>query len=73
MNRKSMRQAMSGRVVFIGCQFCGKTDKPLRNYFTGKICPRCLRKKQEIDAVRYAEGIKQKGAVPNSGTRKEQQ
>ena len=55
MGRKQLRQAMVSRVVFIGCQFCGETDKPLRNYGSRKICPECL---------------KRKGAVPNSGTRK---
>lgn len=43
------------RAVFVGCQFCGETDKPLRNYGDGKICPRCLKKKN----------------VPESGTGKE--
>lgn len=57
MGRKQLRQAMAGRVVFVGCQFCGETNKPLRNYGTGKICPACL---------------KRKGPVPSSGTRKEQ-
>lgn len=52
-----MRQALVSRVVFIGCQFCGETNKTLRNWGNGKICPECL---------------KRKGAVPDSGTRKEQ-
>ena len=58
MGRKQLRQAMVSRTVFIGCQFCGETDKTLRNWSNGKICPKCL-KRQE--------------AVSNSGTRKEQQ
>lgn len=33
------------RAVFVGCQFCGETDAPLRNYGAGKICPSCLKKK----------------------------
>lgn len=57
MDRKQQRQTMVSRAVFIGCQFCGETDKTLRNYGSGKICPECL---------------KRKGPVPNSGTRKEQ-
>lgn len=58
MNRKQLRKDMAGRTAFIGCQFCGETNKTLRNYGSGKICPECL---------------KRKGPVPNSGTRKEQQ
>lgn len=57
MDRKQLRQALVRQVVFIGCQFCGETDKTLRNYGNGKICPECL---------------KRKGPVPNLGTRKEQ-
>lgn len=56
MDRKQLRQVLTRRAVFIGCQFCGETDKTLRNWGNGKICPECL---------------KRKGAVPNSGTRKE--
>lgn len=58
MDRKQLRQAMASRVVFVGCQFCGETNKTLRNWGNGKICPKCM---------------KRKGAVPNSGTRKEKQ
>ena len=58
MDRRQLRQSMAGRVVFIGCQFCGETDKTLRNYGSGKICPECL---------------KRKGAVSSSDTGKEQQ
>lgn len=58
MSRKQLWQAMARRAVFVGCQFCGETDKPLRNYGSGKICPECL---------------KRQGAVPESGTRKEKQ
>lgn len=57
MNRKYKRQAMAGRMVFVGCQFCGETNKTLRNWSNGKICPECL---------------KRRGPVPDSGTRKEQ-
>ena len=57
MDRKQLRQAMVGRAVFVGCQFCGETNKTLRNWSSGKICPECL---------------KRKGVVPNSGTGKEQ-
>lgn len=58
MDRKQLRRSMAGRAVFIGCQFCGETNKTLRSWSNGKICPECL---------------KRKGAAPNSGTRKEQQ
>ena len=58
MDRKQMRQDIASRVVFVGCQFCGETNKTLRNWGNGKICPECL---------------KRKGPVPNSGTRKEKQ
>lgn len=53
--RKKQRQVMVSRAIFVGCQFCGETDRPLRNYGAGKICRECL---------------KRKGAVPNSGTGK---
>ena len=58
MDRKQQRQAIAGRAVFIGCQFCGETNKTLRNWGNRKICPECL---------------KRKGSVPESGTRKEKQ
>lgn len=52
MNKK-LRQTRAGRVRFVGCRFCGETDKPLRNFEGGKICPSCMEKKN----------------VPKSGTR----
>lgn len=55
MNKKDLRRKQAMRVVFVGCQVCGVTDRPLRNYGTGKICPECLKKR----------------AVSNSDTRKE--
>lgn len=55
MNKRELRKMQASRVVFVGCQFCGETDKPLRNYAGGKICPECLKKRN----------------VPNSGTGKE--
>ena len=45
MNRKKLRTEMAGRVVFVGCQFCGRGDLPLRNYNDGKICTACMKKK----------------------------
>ena len=45
MNRRQLRQAAARRAVFVGCQFCGETDRPLRNYGAGKICPECLKRK----------------------------
>ena len=55
MNKKYLRRKQAMRVVFVGCKVCGVTDRPLRNYGTGKICPECLKKR----------------AVSNSDTRKE--
>lgn len=52
---KQTRRALAQRVVFVGCQFCGETNKPLRNYAGGKICPDCMKKKN----------------VPKSGTGKD--
>ena len=51
--RKNIR-AM-GQLIFVGCQFCGETDRPLRNFEGRKICPECLKQK----------------AVPKHGTGKE--
>lgn len=51
--RKNIRRA--GQLIFVGCQFCGETEKPLRNYNGRKICPECLKQKM----------------VPKSGTGKE--
>lgn len=50
-----LQKLQSSRVVFVGCQFCGETARPLRNYEGQKICPVCLKKR----------------VVPESGTRKE--
>lgn len=55
MNKETKR-TLAARIAFVGCQFCGETDMTLRNYGTGKICPRCL---------------KARSAVPNSDTGKE--
>lgn len=46
MNRKELRAVRTGRAVFVGCQFCGRVDLPLRNYNDGKICVECLKKKK---------------------------
>ena len=46
MNQKDFRRKQAMRVVFVGCQFCGTTDRPLRNYGTGKICPDCMKKRE---------------------------
>lgn len=46
MNRKEQRLFLLRRGVFVGCQFCGATDRTLRNYEGGKICPICLARKQ---------------------------
>lgn len=55
MDKRELRREQARRVVFVGCQFCGETNKTLRNYGAGKICPACLKKR----------------AVSNSGARKE--
>lgn len=55
MDKRDLRRKRAMRVVFAGCQFCGATDRPLRNYSTGKICPECLKRRE----------------VPNLDTRKE--
>ena len=44
MNKKLL-QERARRVRFVGCRFCGETDKPLRNFEGGKICPSCMKKK----------------------------
>jgi len=31
--------------MFVGCQFCGRGDLPLRNCGGGKICTACMKKK----------------------------
>lgn len=48
MNRHNSKVCRANRVVFIGCQFCGETDKTLRNYGLGKICLACLEKRQAV-------------------------
>ena len=55
MNKRELRKLQVRRAVFVGCRFCGETDKPLRNYAGGKICPDCLKRR----------------SVPNSGTKEE--
>lgn len=48
MNRHNSKVCQASCVVFIGCQFCGETDKTLRNYGNGKICPECLKRKKLV-------------------------
>ena len=43
---KQRRLELAGRIVFVGCQICGATDRTLRNYGDGKICPACLAREQ---------------------------
>ena len=47
---RERREAQARRVVFVGCQFCGETDKTLRNHGDGKICPRCLKRQTVPDS-----------------------
>ena len=42
---KQRRLELAGRIVFVGCQICGGTDRTLPNYGDGKICPACLARK----------------------------
>lgn len=46
MNKRERRIEQARRIVFVGCQICGATDRTLRNYGDGKICPVCLARKQ---------------------------
>lgn len=43
---KQKRLELASRIVFVGCQVCGATDRTLRNYQGGKFCPACLARKQ---------------------------
>ena len=51
MRRLRTCRELWGRAVFVGCKYCGETDRPLRNYKDGKICPECLEKRKvsELD------------------------
>lgn len=44
MNKQELRRQQAMRVVFVGCQFCGATDRPLRNFGGEKICSECMKK-----------------------------
>ena len=55
---KRQRQILSRRAVFVGCRFCGETDRPLRNYEGGKICPECLKRKESGARFGHREGRK---------------
>lgn len=43
MNKK-LRQERVRRIRFVGCKFCGETNKPLRNFGDVKICTSCMAK-----------------------------
>lgn len=43
--KKRERKLLGNRAFFVGCQFCGETDKPLRSFEGKKICPECSKKK----------------------------
>lgn len=60
MSRKK-RQELAMRAVFVGCQFCGATDRTLRNHGGGKICPVCLARKP-WETMRGVQIGHQKGA-----------
>lgn len=49
MGKRQLKRDLAGRMRFVGCQFCGETDRPLRNYCGGKICPACLAKRKVSD------------------------
>ena len=46
MGSRRLRRVLSGRAVFVGCKYCGETDRPLRNCEGVKICPECLEKRK---------------------------
>ncbi len=46
MDKQEKQREQARRVVFVGCQICGATDRTLRNYGDGKICSICLERKQ---------------------------
>lgn len=50
MNKQDLRRQQAMRAVFVGCQFCGVTDRTLRNYGGRKICPDCLKKRNVSDS-----------------------
>ena len=56
MNRKQLRQDIASRVVFVGCQFCGETNKTLRNWSNGKICPKCLKRQETVPNLGTMKG-----------------
>lgn len=58
MNRHNSKVCRANCVVFIGCQFCGETDKTLRNYGNGKICPECLKRKKVGVRIGHREGAR---------------
>lgn len=40
--KRRMREALSGRAVYVGCRRCGETDKQLRRAADGGLyCPAC--------------------------------
>lgn len=59
MNRE-LKRTLAARFVFVGCQFCGETDMTLRNYGTGKICPRCLKERTSVSKSDTERGGKSK-------------
>lgn len=59
MNKKQQQQALARRVVFVGYQICGATDRPLRNYRSGKIYPSCLKREQQKECPNWTPGRSQ--------------
>lgn len=51
VNKREKRRELASRIVFVGCQVCGATDRPLRNYGDGKICPTCLERQSRQRVV----------------------
>lgn len=51
MNKKQLRLERLGRITFVGCQYCGTIDRPLRNHGSGKICPECLAIKTQVSKL----------------------
>jgi len=57
MTSRERKIERAGRIIFVGCNFCGAVDRPLRNigvftpagkYENGKICLDCWQKEQGV-------------------------
>ena len=58
MSSRERKRELAGRIIFVGCSYCGAVDRPLRNVerYTpagkyekiGKICFDCWEKEQGV-------------------------